>query len=389
MGVFRLPAKVIDFMNKARQHCLWRGYNSQSSKQPLISWKQICKPKKFGGLGVIDLRIQNTTLLLKHLDKFLNMQDTLWVKLIRQTYYSNGRLTQLLGRRGSTWWSEVLKLWPIFWAIAKPSVGNGITVALWFDLWFSHPMEFLFPHLFSFAKVKKISLAKFCQSQDLSTHFFLPLSNEALFEFQQLQAIITRMNITTDASDLWNYIWGSTRFHPQRMYLKSFSGSQTQPIFTWLWNSRCSNKLRIFFWLLIHDRINTRDFLQRKHIIAANMDVSCSLCQDGARESSLHLFFKCNFSSSCWARIGLSWSDEVSITQLVTAGRRNNSLPFIMELIIVGSWSLWLHRNNCIFRHQHAACGSWFELFRKEILFQSHRFKPTLKVAISDWINFL
>jgi hypothetical protein len=48
----------------------------------------VCKPKVMGGLGVVDLKIQNEYLLLKHLDKFHNQVDIPWVHLIREKYYT-------------------------------------------------------------------------------------------------------------------------------------------------------------------------------------------------------------------------------------------------------------------------------------------------------------
>jgi hypothetical protein len=40
--------------------------------KPLVAWKKCSKPKRKGGLGIINLRSQNKALLLKHLDKFYN-----------------------------------------------------------------------------------------------------------------------------------------------------------------------------------------------------------------------------------------------------------------------------------------------------------------------------
>jgi len=61
-------------------------------------------------LGVINLRSQNTTLLLKHLDKFYNKRDIPWVKLIWSTYYADGTIPHAAGEVGSFWWKDLLKL---------------------------------------------------------------------------------------------------------------------------------------------------------------------------------------------------------------------------------------------------------------------------------------
>jgi hypothetical protein len=41
----------------------------------LAAWNMVCKPKDNGGLGVLNMKIQNPALLLKYLDKFYNRKD--------------------------------------------------------------------------------------------------------------------------------------------------------------------------------------------------------------------------------------------------------------------------------------------------------------------------
>jgi hypothetical protein len=49
----------------------------------------VSAPKLKGGLGIINLRLQNDALLLKHLHKFYNKEDIPWVHLIWDRYYTN------------------------------------------------------------------------------------------------------------------------------------------------------------------------------------------------------------------------------------------------------------------------------------------------------------
>jgi hypothetical protein len=59
-----------------------KNQNFQARGNALISWDKICIPKNQGGLGVLNLSIQNKALLLKNLDKFFNGHDVPWVNLI-------------------------------------------------------------------------------------------------------------------------------------------------------------------------------------------------------------------------------------------------------------------------------------------------------------------
>jgi hypothetical protein len=52
----------------------------------------VTKPKLKARLGVINLRLQNESLLMNNLRKFFNRADLLWVKLLWINYYSNGQV---------------------------------------------------------------------------------------------------------------------------------------------------------------------------------------------------------------------------------------------------------------------------------------------------------
>jgi len=55
----------------------------------------------------------NEALLLKYLHKFFNQEDISWVHLIWEKYYGNGTLPSC-HKKGSFWWTDVLKLLDVF-----------------------------------------------------------------------------------------------------------------------------------------------------------------------------------------------------------------------------------------------------------------------------------
>ena len=88
MGVLRLPRKIIEQLDKIRRHCLWIKKTDDGDKcNSLAAWDMVCRPKEKGGLGVLNLKVQNDALLLKLLHKFYNQLDIPWVSLIWKTYY--------------------------------------------------------------------------------------------------------------------------------------------------------------------------------------------------------------------------------------------------------------------------------------------------------------
>jgi len=124
MSTFLLKKKVIEQIDKFRKLCLRRGADVNARQRPKVAWKVVCSGKKEGGLGVLDLKSQNEALLIKYLHKFFNKDDTPWVSLVWEKYYSDARLPGTTNK-GSFWWKGIVSLLGKFKGMARPNVGNG------------------------------------------------------------------------------------------------------------------------------------------------------------------------------------------------------------------------------------------------------------------------
>jgi hypothetical protein len=82
----------------------------------------ICKPKKCGGLGVVDFQKQNVALLLKYLDEFYNHRDIPWVSLIWEAHY-NDKIPHAEKLCISFWWRDVVRLVDNFRGVAAVKHG--------------------------------------------------------------------------------------------------------------------------------------------------------------------------------------------------------------------------------------------------------------------------
>ena len=94
----------------------------------MVAWEVVMKPKEKGGLGVINLHLQNDALLLKQLVKFYNNVDTPWVWLIWSWYYMT-KVPHVAREVDSFWWKDVLRLHVIFRNIGRCEIGDGATVS--------------------------------------------------------------------------------------------------------------------------------------------------------------------------------------------------------------------------------------------------------------------
>jgi hypothetical protein len=70
----KLPKGVIENIDRSRRQCLWRGSDEEKKGGNLVAWQTIQKPKDKGGLGVINLLLQNDALLLNTLTNYITKQ---------------------------------------------------------------------------------------------------------------------------------------------------------------------------------------------------------------------------------------------------------------------------------------------------------------------------
>jgi hypothetical protein len=56
---------IIEKLDKKRGAFFWAGEDSCSGSQCLVAWSRACLPKKYAGLGIKNLHLQNVCLLLK------------------------------------------------------------------------------------------------------------------------------------------------------------------------------------------------------------------------------------------------------------------------------------------------------------------------------------
>ena len=93
MSFFEIPKGVLKKLNHYRSRFFGKG-GSDKKKYHLAKWDIHCHPKDQGGLGVIDLELQNKCLLSKWIVNFLNSEGT-WQSLLRNKYLSSKSLPQV------------------------------------------------------------------------------------------------------------------------------------------------------------------------------------------------------------------------------------------------------------------------------------------------------
>jgi hypothetical protein len=205
----------------------------------------VCASKKNGGLGVLDLQTQNESLLVKHLHKFFNKVDTPWVQLVWHQYYANV-FKPIHNKKGSFWWRDILKMLDSFKGMASVTISDGSSCFFWSDVWNDRLLCQQFPKFLSFAKDKFVSVQNYMVAEDMSDHFYLPLSVEAYDQYTQLAILLESIHLHT-GSDRWSYILGYPDFASSKAYTQLMGTRQVSPVYSWLWKSDCQHKTKVFF----------------------------------------------------------------------------------------------------------------------------------------------
>ena len=149
MCTIKVPVTILVYFEKSGRQFLWSGKEIHKQGKCLANWKLVCRPKDQGGLGVINLRVQNQALLMKNLLKFYNHYDIPWVNLIFQAYYNNSNVPHATPNKGSFWWKDCMAHIDDYRGMVSCIIVNGKTILLWKGIWNGFTKEIKYPHLHS------------------------------------------------------------------------------------------------------------------------------------------------------------------------------------------------------------------------------------------------
>lgn len=170
-------------------------------------------------------------------------------------------------------------------------------------------------------------------ASDNSRKFWLPLSHIAADQLTEVNSLLQQLSATDMSNDSWSFIWASSDFSIKAAY-KSLRGSvPASPFFKWMWKSRVQNKHKFFFWLLLRDRLNTRNLLHRKNMFLESY--SYVLCIEDTEETITHLFFDFPFSQACWLYLDILWDRTLPFLDMIIRARESFASNISERLLLL------------------------------------------------------
>jgi len=85
VSLYKLPTLMLKKIVKLQRNFLW-GWDSEGIKITWISSEKVCKPRKTGDLGILDLRLFNVALLGKWIWHLRSNKGSLWKEIPESKY---------------------------------------------------------------------------------------------------------------------------------------------------------------------------------------------------------------------------------------------------------------------------------------------------------------
>lgn len=182
MSVIRLPEWVINEIDKIRRQFLWKGASEQGKGYHLVDWQTVCKPKDIGGLGILDMRIFNQSLLLKWIWWWHKNEQKIWKPIMQiEALDVNNIPTAPIFKQVNM---EIVNFFNNS-TIFIP--GDGSRILVWEHNWGYGILKHRLQYVYSYALQPQLTLQQLATSQEITTNFRPNMSDE---EHSELQIIM-------------------------------------------------------------------------------------------------------------------------------------------------------------------------------------------------------
>ncbi|WVZ51657.1 hypothetical protein U9M48_002779 [Paspalum notatum var. saurae] len=247
-------------------------------KYRLSKWDILCLPKDQGGLGILNLEIQNKCLLSKWLFKLLN-EDGMWQQLLRKKYIKDKTIGEVQWKPGdSHFWSGLMNVKDCFLSIATFNVHSGTQCRFWEDRWLGKfALKDQFLSLYNIARKKHILVANVVSATPLNISFRRALVGDNLLKWNDLVAKVAFVQLDNYNDSIHWTLSKHGFFSVQSMY-KFFVNQMALPLNKSLWKLRLPLKIKILNWLVHKESFLLDSFLEltTEREEQANLEVGVS-----------------------------------------------------------------------------------------------------------------
>jgi len=204
MFFFENPKGVLKKLDYFRSRFFWQG-SSDKQKYRLARWDILCRPKDQGGLGILDLQLQNKCLLAKWLVNLLNSGGT-WQTLLTNKYLSLKTLTQVTAKpNDSHFWRGLMRIKDEVLTKGSFIIKDGTKTRFWDDTWVGDkPLKDAYPSLYNIVRDFHATVSKVMSTSPLNISFRRALVDNKLLEWRKLVAQVSNVGLV-EGSDYFKW----------------------------------------------------------------------------------------------------------------------------------------------------------------------------------------
>jgi ribonuclease HI len=294
-----IPKRCLHEIEKLQRGFIW-GDNSEGRKVHLIGWDTLTLPKRLGGIGLRKLHIMNDACIMKLGWSLLQGKESLWAQVLLGKYGRGVALNEALvsGPTDSALWKAIVRLWPYLKQNRTWAIGDGQTINFWQDKWWDsqHSLSDIverIPEDIINWKLKDVV-------SDIGTwnvnkfNAFVP----KIF-MSKIQAILPPQ--IDQGSDM--HIWpgesgGNYMVADGYNRLAGISDHEEDHKWRKVWKLASTQRIRVFVWHILHNRLLTNDRLASWHL----KEPYCDYCGQ-MEESLLHVLRDCPLASLVWRHL--------------------------------------------------------------------------------------
>ena len=354
------PRWAVKKFDKRCRGFLWANKDEATGGKCLVNWKQVCLPKKFGGLGIPCLLQKSEAMRCKWL----------WLSWMDTTRPWRGLPLSIT--------SSVRAL---FEASVQFNIGDGANTQFWTDPWHNREsFSSRFPDLFKHCTVKSISILHALTDGKWMRHFKSNLSQDAISQFTSMWNDLQLVQLSENQEDTLTWRWTANgQFSSCSAYTATLTAN-IKPLFANLaWSSDAPPKCQFFVWLAAQERCLTADNLAKR---GWPHNPLCSLCLQEP-ESATHLLTTCSFAKEIWhltfdmlhMHHSLMANNGESLTswwQRSSSAMTKDKAKTWRSIIALVWWNIWKERNARVFTNSSCSARPLFE---------------KIQVEAKDWID--
>lgn len=197
LSVYQFSLAVIYKIDKIRRRFLWQG-TEKRKKYALVACENVCIPKQFGGMRILDLKEMNISLLLKWWWKLKNdIFSVTW-----EEYYS---LQVHYQKSPLPFWQTICRLEQIGFVSVMYTPGNSSNCSFWNNIWFlNFSLVTRYPNIYKKCRNKHVLLREVIETQSMIVQFRRELEGFDLSEWAEILHIISNRSFTSTQDTL---IW--------------------------------------------------------------------------------------------------------------------------------------------------------------------------------------